>query len=70
MHILGSNVHPVFQQFFPNSNVVFQDDSSPIHTGRSVQSWFEEHNDALQRLPWLAQSPDLNIIEPLVIFRE
>jgi hypothetical protein len=33
-------------------------------------SWFQEHEDALQHLLWLAQSPDLNIIEPLVSFRE
>ena len=26
---------------------------------------FEEHEDALQRLPWPALSPDLNIVEPL-----
>ena len=36
-----------------------------IHTARSVQSWFEELEDALQHLLWLAQLPNLNIIEPL-----
>ena len=35
------------------------------HTARSVQLWFEEHEDALQHLLWLAQSPNLNIIELL-----
>ena len=40
------------------------------HTARSVQSCFEEHEDALQHLLWLAQEPDLNIMEPLVSFRE
>ena len=39
------------------------------HTARSVQSWFEEHEDALQHL-WLVQSPNLNIIKLLVSFRE
>jgi hypothetical protein len=29
------------------------------------QSWFEEHEDELQHLPWPAQSPDLTIIEPI-----
>jgi len=52
------------QVLFPN-DVVFQDNGSPIHTARSVQSWFEEHEDALQHLLWPAQSPDLNIIKPL-----
>ena len=50
---------------FPNNDAVFQDDNSPIHTARSVQSWLEEHADALQHLLWLAQSPNLNIIKPL-----
>ena len=35
------------------------------YTTRSVQSWFEEHEDALQHLPWLAQLPELYIVEPL-----
>jgi hypothetical protein len=35
------------------------------HTTRSVQFWFEEHEDALHHLPQSAQSPNLNIIEPL-----
>jgi len=53
------------QVLFPNNCALFQDDDSPIHTDRSVQSWYEEHEDALQLLLWLAQSPTLNIIEPL-----
>jgi len=55
---------------FPNNYAVFQDGDLPIHTARSVQSCFEEHEDALQHHVWLAQSPDLNIIKPLVSFRE
>ena len=65
MNILGSHVHPVVQLLFPMSDAVFQGDDSPIHTARNVQSWFEEHEDALQHLLWLAQSPYLNIIERL-----
>jgi len=34
--ILGNQVHPVVQMLFPNNSAVFQDDSSPIHTARSV----------------------------------
>ena len=52
------------QVLFPNSDAIFQENSTPIHTARSVQSWFEEHENALQHL-WLAHSPNLNIIEPL-----
>jgi len=53
-------------QKFPNDDdTIFQDDSSPIHTARSVQSWFEEHEDALQYCPWPVPSPDFNVIKPL-----
>jgi len=51
---------------FPNNDAVFQDDSLPIHTARSVKSWFEAHEDALKHLPWPAQLPDLNVIESLL----
>jgi hypothetical protein len=36
-----------------------------VDTSGTVQSWFEEHEGELQHLPWPAQSPRLNIIEPL-----
>ena len=64
MDTLGSQVNPVVQVLFPNNDATFQD-ASPIHTARSVQSWFEEHEDALQHLLWLAQLPTLNFMEPL-----
>jgi hypothetical protein len=48
-----------------NNDAVFQDDSAPIHTAETVQSWFEKHEGKLQHLPWPAQSPDFNIFEPL-----
>ena len=65
MDILHNQVHPMVQILFPDNDAVFQDDSSPMHTARSVQFWFEEHEDKLQHLPWTAQLPDLYIIEPL-----
>ena len=54
--ILHSQGHPMVQMLCPNNDAIFQDDSSPKHTARSVQSWFQEHEDALQHLLWLAQS--------------
>jgi hypothetical protein len=65
MDRLDNQVHPMTQTLFPNSDAVFKDDSAPIHTAGTVQSWFEEHEGELQHLPWPAQSPYLNIIEPL-----
>jgi len=55
---------------FPNNYAIFQVDDVPIHTARSVHSWFEEHEDALQHLFWLAQLPTLDIIKPLWSFLE
>jgi transposase len=54
----------MFQMLFANNDAIFQDDNAPVHTDRSVQSWFEEREGELQHLPWPAQSPDLNTIEP------
>jgi hypothetical protein len=65
VEMLGNQVHPMIQTIFPNNNTVLQDDSAPIHAAGTVQSWFEEHKGEFQHLSWPAQSPDLNIIEPL-----
>jgi hypothetical protein len=46
MGILGQQVHPMVQ-VFPNNDVIFQDDDSPIDTARSVHSRFEVHEDVL-----------------------
>jgi predicted RNA-binding protein with PUA-like domain len=43
----------------------FSEMAMPPFTAGIVQSWFEEHEDKLQYVPWPAQSPDLNISEPL-----
>lgn len=66
--ILGNQVHPMVQILFPSNGGIYRDHNSPIHTS-SVQSLFEEHEDSLQRLPWPADSPDLNIIELWSIYK-
>jgi hypothetical protein len=55
--ILGK-VQPVVHMF-PNNDAIFQGDNSPLHTARIVESWFKEHEDALQHLPRPAQSPEI-----------
>ena len=66
MNILGNQVHPMDRTLFLNNDAILQDDNSPPHTARSVQPLFEGHEDSLYHLPWPAQSPDLNTIEPLL----
>jgi hypothetical protein len=63
---LANQVHPMIQTLFANNDVVFQDDSAPVRTAGTVQSWFDEHGGELQHLPWPAQSSDLNISGPLL----
>jgi len=65
MDMLCNWVHPKVHLLFRNNDTIFQDYNWPIQTARSVQAWFQEHEDALQHLPWLAQLPELNIIKPL-----
>jgi hypothetical protein len=55
----------MIQTLFSNNDAVFQDDSASIHTVGTVQSWFEAYEGELQHLPWPAQSPYLNLVEPL-----
>jgi hypothetical protein len=62
---LGNEVHPMIQTLFLNNDAVFQDANAPIHTAGTVQSCFEKYKGELQHTPWTAQSPQLNIIEPL-----
>jgi hypothetical protein len=44
---------------------IYQDENSSVHAARSVQSWFEEHEDTFQHLLWPAHLPDLSVIEPM-----
>ena len=60
-----SGNHPTVQMLFPNNDTIFQYDNLPTHIARSVWSWFQEHEDALQHPPWPAQSPALNTTEQL-----
>jgi hypothetical protein len=59
--ILGHQMHPMVQMLLPNKDAIFKVDISLIRKARSVQSWFQEHEDALHELSW----PDLSIVEPL-----
>jgi hypothetical protein len=49
--ILGNQVHHKLQMLLPKNGANFQDDNSPIHTARNVQSWSEENDDTLQHIP-------------------
>jgi len=63
--ILGNWVHHMVKMSFPNNDAIFQDYNWLMHTAKSIHSCLEVHEDALQHLPWPAQSPNLNMIKPL-----
>jgi len=39
--------------------------NAPVHAVRHVTECFDTHENEVEHLPWTAQSPDLNIYEPL-----
>ena len=55
MDTLGNQEELMFQML-PNNDAIFQDDNSSVHAARSDQSWIEEREDALQQLPWTAET--------------
>ena len=42
-------------------DIYFQQDNDPKHTSKLASEWFK--NKRLDKLDWLPQSPDMNIIE-------
>jgi len=66
--ISRNHVHPIVQMFRKN-DTIFHYENSPMPTARSAQSWFKEHERALQQLLWPAQLPDISIIKTVVSFR-
>ena len=61
--IYESALLPSSEQWFGDEEMgwVLQEDNDPKHTARLAKKWKEEH--LVERMPWPAQSPDLNPIE-------
>ncbi len=54
---------PSADQLFKDADFIFQQDLSPVHTGKSNKNWLKDQH--LGVLDWPANSPDLNAIEYL-----
>ncbi len=50
-------------QFFKDSDFIFQQDLAPAHTAKNTKSWLNDHGVGV--LDWPANSPDLNPIKNL-----
>jgi hypothetical protein len=51
------------REWFAETPWIFQQDSAPCHTARSVKTWFADNG--IQLLSWPGNSPDMNPIESL-----
>ncbi|KAF2883572.1 hypothetical protein ILUMI_22636 [Ignelater luminosus] len=43
--VLENVMLPTVRAIYPDNNIVFVHDNSPVHTARIVREWFEEHED-------------------------
>lgn len=63
IEVLRGRLLPQVKEWYGNRPWIFQQDSAPCHTAKSVKKWCQEHRVRL--LPWAGNSPDMNPIESL-----
>jgi len=62
--VLRDHLAPYLRQLNEqHPGMMFQDDNAPCHTAKRTTQWRQAHG--IERMPWPAQSPDLNPIENL-----
>lgn len=63
IRVLQAKLLPQVQEWFPNGDFIFMQDSAPCHKAKSVSKFLNENKVKL--LDWPGNSPDLNPIENL-----
>ena len=63
IEVLKGRLLPQIREWYGQESWIFQQDSAPCHTGKSVKAWFAQNG--VQVLPWPGNSPDMNPIETL-----
>jgi len=63
LEILKSSMLESAAMFGFQDSFIFHQDYDPKHTVWIVTNWI--HENGIDKLPWVAQSPDLNPIENL-----
>ena len=48
----------IWSTLFLDSDDIFQDDNTPMHTVHVVKNWYEEHESDLEHMEWPPQFPD------------
>lgn len=60
--VVADQVHPFKAEVFSYASGFIQQYNVPCHSAKILQEWLEEHGKVL---PWLPNSPDLNLLEHL-----
>lgn len=63
IEVLKGRLLPQIREWYGEQPWIFQQDSAPCHTAKSVKTWCAQNG--VQLLPWAGNSPDMNPIESL-----
>ena len=63
INVLQTRLLPQTRDWFGDRPWIFQQDSAPCHSAKSVKRWFAQNG--VEVLPWPGNSPDMNPIESL-----